>query len=160
MNAITLNSNLTLRGDRSLTLSGTITGQGAAANRQITASMESSATTTLNLSGPSTSTTTRTARDLVFANSTLNSPLLVTGILANGGGAATDRLHVASGLGYVVVSGNNTYTGGTFVADGGRLRITHSNALGLGVANTVVEVTRGGALELDGRAHPERRSRP
>jgi len=111
-NRITLNHDLSLRGDRGLTLNGSVNGQGAA-NRTLTVNMEGSASVVVD--GVINLATDTTSRDLIFVNNTFGSPLDVRGVIANGSGAI-HQLRVGASNEAVVVSGNNTYTGGTVVA--------------------------------------------
>ncbi len=144
-NAVTLNSNLTVGGDAAFTFNGSVSGQGAA-DRTLTAATETGSTVTL--AGAVNLSNDAAARNLIFVNNTFNAPLMVTGVVANGSGAV-HTLRVNAGNEAVVLSNSNIYTGTTFIATNALLRITNSNALGAGV-NAVVEVSQGGALEIDG----------
>ena len=143
-NNVTLNANLTVAGDSNFTITGSISGQGAA-NRTITSAAAQSATVTLagavNLSNDGTS------RTLVLTNNSFNNAMIVSGAIANGSGTA-HNLQI-SGNDAVVLAGNNTYTGNTTVSAGSLLRVAHASALGAGL-NAIVEVTQSGAIEIDG----------
>jgi autotransporter-associated beta strand protein len=68
------------------------------------------------------------------------------------GGSDTDENNLAlvkTGLGTLVLSGNNTYTGTTTVSQG-VLKITHPNALGATGAGQGTTVADGARLELSG----------
>ncbi|MCB1132692.1 MAG: autotransporter-associated beta strand repeat-containing protein, partial [Verrucomicrobiae bacterium] len=72
----------------------------------------------------------------------------IAGAVVDNSGTNTTRI-TKEGTGTWVLSGNNTFTGTVTVANG-VLRITNSNALGLGTKNVTINASANKWLELDG----------
>jgi len=128
-NAVTLNNNLTLRGDRGLTLAGLITQSAAA--RTITTNMNVDAPLTIsggiNLTNQILTVTQSTYGEEVRISSVISDSGTLTGI-----GGLTK-----AGVGILTLTDSNTYNGTTSV-NAGILRITNGNALGSSVGSVVV----------------------
>ncbi len=135
-----LSNNLTVRGNESITLNGSITNSGG--DRTLTVNLESGETATLN--GAVNLTNDGTARILTITNNTVDTPITVNGTIQNGGAGAGGL--TKSGNGVVIVNGTNTYTGQTLLT-GGILKITSTSALGTIAGDTQIN---GGMLQIQG----------
>ncbi|MEK0447051.1 MAG: hypothetical protein RLZZ399_2372, partial [Verrucomicrobiota bacterium] len=84
------------------------------------------------------------SKTLTLAGDVLGNPNYLSGnIVDNGGATAVTK----SGIGTWVLSGSNSYTGGTSIT-AGVLRVTNSNALGNSNAFDSVDSTGGGLLDF------------
>jgi autotransporter-associated beta strand protein len=88
-------------------------------------------------------TSTNSGTSLFAFDAGSNGTLTASGMISGNGTSGVSK----TGLGAVLLTGDNSYTGNTTVS-GGTLRITHHNALGSTSAGTTV--ASGSVLELDG----------
>jgi autotransporter-associated beta strand protein len=144
--ARTLSNNVTLTagtvtGSQDLTINGTLTGTGAA-DRTLTNNLSTGKTLTLNNVQVSDN---GTSRNIIF-NGTGNT--LISGVISNG--SATNGIIQMTGTGTLTLSNTgNSYTGGTFAAGGGTLKLGAAGVIPDGSAVTVGAGTVVGTSTLD-----------
>ncbi|WP_254512258.1 autotransporter-associated beta strand repeat-containing protein [Anatilimnocola floriformis] len=136
-NPITLNADLTIRGDNNVVLAGPISGQGAA-NR--TLNLTVNAASNLTVSGPINLSNDGTQRTFIVNTNTFNHATNLSGVLRNGSGAVNHAFQ-KGGTGTLIMSGDsnsgaNTDFIGTTTISTGIVRMAHNNAFGNIVAET------------------------
>jgi autotransporter-associated beta strand protein len=132
-------STLTVRGNESITLGGTLTNSGN--NNTVTFTLE--AGETANIAGTVNLSNDATGRILTINNTTSHTPITLSGTVQNGGAGAGGL--TKGGNGVLIVNGNNTHTGQTLI-NAGILRANSTNALGSTVGDTRVS---GGMLQIN-----------
>ncbi len=146
-NDVQLSVSSLITGNNSLEIGGTLF-QNVSAGRTLTNNLDSASMLTLNNIDINRDTT---ANQTLFFSGT--GTTTIAGVIANGNNSRDNNLRIDGGT--VIITGTNqTYTGNTTIASGGRLQISSISNLGSGplqFANTT-NGTAALALRSDGNA--------